>query len=192
MMSLNILTKIKPMQWYDEPPTWKQKDDSITVVSGDNTDFWRKTHYGFIRDTGHFWYQEVSGNFQATVKIVGTYETLYDQAGLMIRLDEKIWLKCGIEFVDGGQYASVVVTRDYSDWSVVTIPENPVAFWLRLQRKKGAVEVKYSRDGESYNLLRMAYLTEEDKVQVGLMCASPQRGGFQVEFQEFKIVPLLS
>ena len=29
---------------------------------------------------------------------------LYDQAGLMVRLDEKNWLKCGSEFFDGKRW----------------------------------------------------------------------------------------
>ena len=33
----------------------------------------------------------------------------------MVRLDEANWLKCGIEFVEGVQQVSAVVTRDYSD-----------------------------------------------------------------------------
>ena len=34
-------------------------------------------------------------------------------------------MKCGIELVDGVQHASVVVTREYSDWSVVPLPRRP-------------------------------------------------------------------
>src|SRR5262245_7888603 len=103
------------MQWYNEPPHWLVDDETIVVRSARKTDFWRKTHYGFIRDSGHFYYQEVQGDFKAEVKVLGEYAALYDQAGLMVRLDEANWVKCGIEFVEGVQHASVVVTRDYSD-----------------------------------------------------------------------------
>jgi regulation of enolase protein 1 (concanavalin A-like superfamily) len=106
-------------KWHNEPPDWKHQEQTLSVTSGLKTDFWRKTHYGFIRDNGHFYYQEVTGNFRADVKIIGKYEVLYDQAGLMIRENDLTWLKCGIEFVNDVQYASAVVTRDYSDWSVV-------------------------------------------------------------------------
>ena len=43
------------------------------------------------------------------------HETLYDQAGLMLRIDERNWLKAGIEFVDGRQMLSVVATTH--EWS---------------------------------------------------------------------------
>ncbi|BAY31123.1 hypothetical protein NIES2107_29770 [Nostoc carneum NIES-2107] len=178
------------MKWHNEPPVWHQQGQTLTVTSGLNTDFWRKTHYGFIRDTGHFYYQEVTGNFRVDVKISGKYEVLYDQAGLMIREHNLTWLKSGIEFVEGVQYASAVVTRDYSDWSVVELPQNPISVWLRLERKGGTVEVKYSLDAEQYKMIRLAYLTEAEKLQVGPMCASPEREGFQVVFENFQIVAL--
>ena len=46
------------MQWLNEPPVWQMNDDRLHVVTGPNTDFWRVTHYGFIRDNGHFYYDE--------------------------------------------------------------------------------------------------------------------------------------
>lgn len=58
------------------------------------------------------------------------------------------------------------------------------------------MEVKYSLDGEQYTMIRLAYLTEAETVQVGPMCASPERDscssetdGFPVVFEEFKITP---
>ncbi|MEB3281146.1 MAG: DUF1349 domain-containing protein [Lyngbya sp.] len=174
------------MQWYNEPPQWTEKDNRIKVFSGAKTDFWRTTHYGFIRDNGHFYYQEISGNFTAEVKRIGEDQELYDQAGLMIRQDEKTWLKCGIEFVNGVQQASVVVTRDYSDWSVLPLPENPESIRLRLKRNAEAIEVEYSVDGDRYTLLRLAYLSTQEQLQVGLMCASPDGKGFSVSFEDWK------
>ena len=175
------------MKWHNEPIDWEEKDQSIKMTSGFKTDFWRKTHYGFIRDTGHFHYQAITGNFSATVKVTGQYEVLYDQAGLMIREDERTWLKCGVEFVGGVQYASTVVTREHSDWSIIPLSQNPKSLWLKLDRRDGTVEASYSLDGEQYTIIRLAYLTETDTVRVGLMCASPEREGFQVVFDDFQI-----
>ncbi|MBW4549277.1 MAG: DUF1349 domain-containing protein [Symplocastrum torsivum CPER-KK1] len=128
------------MEWYNEPPVWNLQGDTITITSGQKTDFWRETHYGFIRDNGHFFYQAVKGDFVAEVKVSGEYHQLYDQAGIMVRLDEANWLKCGIEFVNGVQQVSAVITRDYSDWSIVPLPQNPASIWLRVTRRGTAIE----------------------------------------------------
>ena len=173
------------MHWYNEPKTWAATGDTITVTADRATDFWRKTHYGFIKDDGHFYYQERTGDFRCDVKVIGKYATLYDQAGLMVRVDETTWLKCGIEFVDGVQHVSAVVTRDFSDWSVVPLPSNPEALWLRLTRTGSAIEISYALDGSRYTLLRLAYLAEAERLQVGVMCAAPQGEGFPVTFEGF-------
>jgi len=175
------------MNWLNEPTTWRVDNDTLTVTTDPKTDFWRKTHYGFIRDNGHFYHRPVSGDFTATVSFSGRYTAQYDQAGLMIRLDEANWLKCGIEYVDGTQQASVVVTRDYSDWSVVPLDPAPANLWLRLIRRGDAVEVFYSLDGETYVMIRVAYLPAAEEEDVGLMCASPEEGGFTVTFKDLVI-----
>ncbi len=51
------------MDWYNEPPWCTVEVDTITMRSGPKTDFWRTTHYGFIRDSGHFYHHPIAGDF---------------------------------------------------------------------------------------------------------------------------------
>lgn len=175
------------MQWYNEPQNWQQQDDVITVTAERDTDFWRVTRHDFIKDDAHFYFREVTGDFTATVKVTGEYNALYDQAGLMIRENERVWLKCGIEYLDGVQQASAVLTRDFSDWSIVALPDNPSEVWFRVERIGSALEVSFSRTGDDYALFRQGYLTEAATVQVGLMLAAPKGDGFSARFEEFAI-----
>ena len=175
------------MLWLNEPPIWQITGSTIDVTAGGGTDFWRKTHYGFTRDSGHFGYEVVEGDFVATVKVSGQYHELYDQAGLMLRSSATHWLKCGIEYVHGVQYVSAVVTNDFSDWSVAPLPQNPPSIWLRVTRQAEAVEVHYALDGATYTLLRIAYLAPAAAMQAGIMCAAPDGGGFAVRFEGFEL-----
>jgi regulation of enolase protein 1 (concanavalin A-like superfamily) len=182
------------MQWFNEPPVVQAEGagpcgDVLRVTVGARTDFWRKTHDGGMRDSGHFCGQPVTGDFVAEVKVTGQYTDLYDQAGLMVRQDEKVWMKCGIEYLHGVQQASTVVTHDWSDWSVTPLA-NPPAIWLRVVRHAATVEVYYSLDGEAYTMIRQAYLTEAPTVQVGPMAAAPTGNGFPVTFEGFRVVPV--
>ena len=176
------------MQWYNEPTQWQTLTDGLHLTTGAQTDFWRKTHYGFIRDNGHFYYQTVKGDFTVEVRITGQYRVLYDQAGVMVRENETTWLKCGIEFVEDIQNVSAVVTHDFSDWSVVPLLQPPTSLWLRVQRRAEAIEIQYSLNGEDYQMLRLAYLTRAETLQVGLMAASPQGEGCEILFEDFKLV----
>lgn len=176
------------MDWTHEPPRWDADSHRIELMTAPKTDFWRKTHYGFIRDNGHFYSQPVSGDFTAEVKVSGAYAALYDQAGLMVRLDETAWVKCGVELVEGVYYASVVMTRDYSDWSMVTLPGAPEALWLRVTREGSTFDIRFSLDGQTYTPLRLGDLTSAP-VQVGVMAASPTGAGFMATFEGLYIRP---
>ena len=74
--------------WLNAPGTWELDGERLRVVTDAKTDFWRETHYGFTRDSGHFFGREVRGEFTASLRVRARYETLYDQAGIMVRLDE--------------------------------------------------------------------------------------------------------
>lgn len=175
------------MKWYNQPPIYNIESGTIKITSSQNTDFWRKTFHGYIRDNGHFYYKQVSGDFIAEVKISGQYKEQYDQAGLMVRLDEANWLKCGIELIDGVQHVIAVVTHDYSDVSVVPMLHSPAAIWMRVIRQGSAVQVFYSLEGQKYTMLRTAHLTSIETVNVGIMCASPNGNGFPVNFEGFNV-----
>ncbi|MFW5811835.1 MAG: DUF1349 domain-containing protein, partial [Alkalispirochaetaceae bacterium] len=90
--------------------------------------------------TGHFRYREVSGDFDLHCSFTPTYREKYDHAGLMLRLSPEVWIKAGVEFFEGSYHAGVVVTRDWSDWSLVLM-ETPEAVHFRLARRGQTVEV---------------------------------------------------
>ncbi len=173
------------MEWLNEPPEWRAEESRLWVTTGLKTDFWRRTHYGFTRDNGHFYYRIVDRDFTVKVQIAAEYAALYDQAGLMIRIDAEHWIKAGVEFTDGSPQFSVVVTNKFSDWSVYQIAD-PLEFaWLRATRHGEAVRVDASLDGETFQMLRLAYLPDLSPVQVGLMCCSPERAGLKARFADF-------
>jgi uncharacterized protein len=182
------------MEWLNEPPHWTLEGDDLEtgileIVTGLETDFWRVTHYGFTRDNGHAYLERAADDFVARVKFSGEYEELYDQAGLMIRLDENNWIKTGIELEAGKLCLSAVVTREFSDWSVIPIKTRPEAVWLRLERTGDAVRVDYALDGEHYEMLRLAYFPPSVPVSIGPMACSPKRAGFKAQFTNFKLEP---
>jgi regulation of enolase protein 1 (concanavalin A-like superfamily) len=176
-------------RWLNEPPSWADRNGVLEVTTGDRTDFWRKTHYDFVRDDGHFRYREVSGDFTATLAFGGDYEELYDQAGLMLRIDEENWIKAGIEFVGGRPTLSAVVTRGHSDWSTMPLAGNAEWIQIRCTRQASAVRLAWSDGTAPFSLFRLAYLPASDTILVGPMCCSPQRAGFVARFRPPDVGP---
>jgi hypothetical protein len=105
----------------------------------------------------------------------------------MVRQDETVWMKCGVEFFQGQQHASVVVTRDFSDWSVLPMPQSPASIWLRVVRLGPTLEVNYSLDGNTYTMIRQTTLTAVESIQVGLMVAAPIGDGIMATFEGFTV-----
>lgn len=188
LLSNLSMAQRQPMQWLNEPSKWTGHPSEKLIFTVDpHTDYWQVTHYGFKRDNGPYYYQEIAGNFEASVKITGSYRELFHQAGLMIRIDEKNWIKTGIEYVDGVQNVSAVVTREVSDWSVVPRQDSPQTVWLKLLRKGDYVEINYSFDHEKYEMLRLAYFPPDVKVKIGVVAAAPGEKSFPVLVEEFKV-----
>jgi regulation of enolase protein 1 (concanavalin A-like superfamily) len=178
---------IDRMKWLNEPASWKRTGDRIIVSARPKTDFWRKTFYGYITDNGHFLNLAVTGDFVFESRIDGKFVALYDQAGLMVRADAENWMKCGTELVDGARYASVVFTRDYSDWSAIKNVSKSGPVWWRTVRKAESLETLYSLDGKNYTSVRLGYLVPASTVQVGIMCAAPEGSGFECVFDYLKL-----
>ena len=181
----------EPFTWLNPPTNWRGINGDLIVSTDDQTDFWRKTEYGFIRDNGHFAYCTVAGDFSAEVTFAGKYQTLFDQAGLMIRLDSDRWIKTGIEFVDESMNFSTVVTNDTSDWSLIPMSRasNVEAVRARLVRKSSTVSTAFRRVDGQWQIARVAGFPSEHLCQVGVMCCSPQRAGFEVRFSDFEVIP---
>ena len=92
------------------------------------TDFWRETHYGFVRHNGHEFGYRTTGDFTASVRVRGAFRDLYDQAGIMVLLDDRTWIKAGIEYSDGQGSLSSVLTIGQSDWRSALSPETQATY----------------------------------------------------------------
>jgi uncharacterized protein len=177
--------------WVNAPESWSLKEGRLQVVTDAATDFWRDTHYGFIRDNGHFFGCEVAGDFTMQLRIRAGYDALYDQAGIMVRLDERKWIKAGIEKSDGQCLLSSVLTVDRSDWATGTYDGDTADFWMRATVSDGVIRVQVSSDGQRWPLVRLAPFPRAASYRVGPMCCTPERGGLEVVFSSFQVTPPL-
>ncbi len=175
------------MQWFNEPEKWAIDGNKLTMQVTPQSDYWRISHYGFTVDDAPFFYTLRGGEFEAKVKISGDYKVRFDQAGLMLRIDEENYIKAGIEFVDGKYNLSCVVTHHTSDWSVIELDKPVDHVWIKAVRRLDAVEIFYSFDDVEYTMMRNCWLEDNTPVMVGMMAACPDGNGFKATFEEFKI-----
>lgn len=93
------------------------------------SDFWRHTGGVVGADYGDALLVGCEGDFKVTMQLQCEFLSPFDQCGLMVRVDERNWLKAGIE-LDGSPWFSVVETREHSDWSKQAISTWSVEFTL--------------------------------------------------------------
>jgi regulation of enolase protein 1 (concanavalin A-like superfamily) len=179
--------------WLNEPASFRGDAHELTLSTGENTDFWQRTFYGFERDNGHAYLTPVSGDFSASVTVRGDYRELYDQAGLMLRIDHQNWIKTGIEYTDGLMHFSVVVTNRISDWSVIPLhgARTDDDVHIRLTRHDDAVRVQFAINDAPWQLARLAPFSNAD-ASVGIMACSPQRAGFEATFRDLQVGPAIA
>ena len=162
------------MRWLNEPRSWSGDASDLTVAVEPDTDFWRVTHYGFTRDSGHFLDTGALG-----LRFRGDFAHQYDQAGLMLRLDESRWIKAGLE-LDGSLWLSVVVTNGVSDWSQQPAPPPDAdGFWsIRAVRDRDSVQILCGDQP-----VRLAPFPDGGTLRSGPMCAAPKGPGFTARFR---------
>src|SRR5262245_57128232 len=178
------------LRWHCEPLRWSLHPEGcfLRVKPEGATDFWRKTHYGFEADNGHFLYVEVGGDFVLTVHARFQPAHRYDQAGVMVRVSPSCWLKASVEYEPDGpsRLGAVVTNYGYSDWSTQAFPPGPGEVWLRVRREGDNYLVESSRDGRAWEQLRLAHLQEGPAgvaVACGVYACSPKGAGFVAEFR---------
>jgi uncharacterized protein len=182
--------KFAAMTWLNPPPTAHVDTEGLTVTTGQSTDFWRETFYGFIRHSGHYLAHPVTADFTARVTVTADYQALYDQAGLMLRLSDTHWIKAGIEHTDGQPVFSTVVTNGHSDWATLPLsfPASPIT--LRLTRHDEAIRVDLQEPSGHWRLARLAYLPP-GPAMIGPMACSPERAGLTVTFTNYTCGPAI-
>lgn len=179
------------LTWHHPPPDARREGDRLEVTTGDHTDWWRLTGYGFDNRNGHLLGAPFPEGSAIEVTFRADLTDRYDQAGLMLYASDTTWIKAGLER-DGKLYAAVVVTHDRSDWSVAEVAEIPsgTPVTIRVSRRGDAVTFRYGIGGEApERLLRLAWWPPELDTVAGPMTCSPSRAGLVTTFDPVRTGP---
>ncbi|MFE7189525.1 DUF1349 domain-containing protein [Kitasatospora sp. NPDC057541] len=172
--------------WLNQPERTEADGSGLVVTARRRSDFWRTTGYGFVRDDGHALLSGFPQGGATEVTFVADFDTLYDQAGLMIRVDAGTWIKAGVEMNDGVPHVGAVVTRGVSDWSLAPVPDwRGQEVTVRASRSGDAVTIRARSGSGPWQLVRLAPLAPDAPATAGPFCCSPERDGLRVRFTRF-------
>ena len=188
---------LTPVDW--STGRWTVAPAAVEVVGGDllvtpagRSDAWRETSYGFTRDDAPALVAELPTPGAVEVTFTVDLDAEFDQAGLLLRVDERTWIKAGVELSDGAPQLGAVVTLGKSDWSVRPVPEwSGRQVTLRASRSGDAVTIRARVDDEPFGLVRLAPFPQHVPVVAGPYACSPSRdeAGLQVRFHAWRTGP---
>lgn len=182
-------------EWLNKPGQVEITDAALEFATSPDTDFWQRTHYGFRRNTGHAFLTRLWEDFTFSVQTEFFYETLFDQCGLMLYVDENNWAKASLEFGGGdkpGMLGSVVTTNGYSDWGTSPLEPEVNRMFYRISRRGPDFLFECSSDGDAYQQMRVFHMTGDLALaKIGVYACSPQQSSFRVRFFEMIAEPCL-
>lgn len=170
-------------QWLNPPPSVERDGNALLVTAARGSDLWQRTSYGFRRDSGHALLEPVERGRAVEVTFVAGARGTFEQAGLLVRVDESSWVKAGVEVSDGELQLSAVVTSGASDWSTAPVPAwSDRSVTVRASLAADAVTVRARVDAEPFRLVRLAPLPVAGLLRAGPYCCAPETDGFRTRF----------
>ena len=170
--------------WLHQPDRFKT-GDGLEIWTLPQTDFWQRTHYGFRNDNGHCLLKMIEGDFALTARVEFRPQGVYDQCGLMLRVDAENWIKASSEYLgpETSKLGSVVTNLGYSDWATQDISSQVTELWYRVSRRGPDFKIDASRDGESWQQLRICHLHQAPAtIAAGIYACSPLENSFWCRF----------
>lgn len=186
-----LLETLREFDWHNEPQRVRFDEDGMFVSTKYRTDFWCCARYNFRKDDGHFFYCGVADDFCCDLNWEFSTSSLFDQCGLMLRVDVDNWFKASImsEDEENPLLATCLTNAGYSDLATIPLPRGTKRVWYRLKRRHGCYIASYSLNGTDYMQLRKFYLLNDaDNVEVGAYICSPQREEFEAVLRGINIV----
>lgn len=195
-------------QWLNPPEVSSFTADTITITTAPGTDFWQRTFYGFRAANAPAAMIEVDHNVTLSVRVRADYQRRYDQAGIILWVDEDNWFKASVEHedADGGRLGSVLTTAGYSDWTTRDVPPlSQVRFRLSRRGPDFRLEARTAQEWEQLRIFHVAALGDTDPgwasasaddipaapVRLGVYACSPEDSSFTARFDELGLQPSL-
>ncbi len=175
--------------WFHEPKE-HHCDEGLVIITEPDTDFWQRTHYGFRRDNGHCLFTKMQGDFTFTGHFEFEPQTVYDQCGLIVRIDQDNWIKVSTEYENEqiSRLGSVVTNLGYSDWATTDISSEIQSMWYRMSKQGNDFIIENSMDGDHWKQMRITHLHQEiDRLEAGIYACSPQDSSFRCTVKKIVI-----
>jgi regulation of enolase protein 1 (concanavalin A-like superfamily) len=165
--------------------------DGLAIRAGARTDWFIDPAGGIVVDDAPALVMRAEDPWMLRARASAEHASTFDAAVLVVHVDERTWAKLCLELSPGGDVMIVsVVTRGDSD-DGNSVPIDGHEAWLRASRLGRAFAFHYSRDGETWHMVRYFTLGvgSETPVEVGFLAQSPTGDGCRAVFRDIGFTP---
>ena len=181
-----ILAQLQNFQWLNDPENVTFTALGMRTESKQGTDFWQNEAANVHKDNGHFFYLPKTENFVLDICWDCNIEGNFDQCGIMVRIDEKNWLKASVMFEDESSpsVATCATINGFSDWAIHKVEQIPEKVYYQIKRLHDDYIVYFSLDGECFEQIRLVHLSAAaGPVLAGAYICSPRNDNFSAKAQ---------
>lgn len=194
-------------RWLNRPDDVVIDADRVSFATSPQTDLWQRTYYGFRRGNAPAYVVDTHHNVTFTVRATYRYVERYDQAGVLVWIDDENWVKASVEHEDDSfaRLGTVVTNAGYSDWSTTDVAPGTTAR-LRVSRRGPDLMVEAALPDSGWHQLRICHLAAlghtstgmaeqpaadlpAKSVAVGVYACSPQQSSFVATFDQIRLEP---
>lgn len=177
-----LLEQLLDFEWLNEPQEVNFQEGGMSILAQNQTDFWQNKSRNVHKDDGHFFFTRKCGNFTLTVKWSFVPLKNFQQCGIMLRFDEQNWMKASLMFEkpEVPKLGSCVCNCAFTDWALMSVPQNLSELWLRVKRQNGDYILFSSFDGENFQQIRLFnFLNENVEIKAGAYLCAPSADVFE-------------
>lgn len=196
-------------RWINPPREFTVGPREIALHTEPGTDFWQRTFYGFRNHNAPALVVDRTDNFTFSVNIECEYTARFDQAGIIIWMDEDNWIKASLEYEneDFSRLGAVVTSEGYSDWSTRNSPAvAQIEFRVSRRGPDFLIEARTDASWEQLRIAHVSALGQTTKqmgitpsneflagpsVGVGIYACSPGDSRFQATFSQWAFSPTI-
>ncbi len=186
-----LLEQLKDFEWLNEPDDVAFSEEGMSVLARPETDFWQNSGKGIHADSGHFFFIRKCGNFVMEAGWHFPKAENLEQCGIMLRFDEKNWLKASV-MRDGetsSKLVSCVTNSGYTDWAAQDISVQADDVCFRVKRQNGEYVLFFSAGGEAFQQIRLfSFVHEDAEIKAGVYICSPRAAPFSAVLKKIDFI----
>jgi regulation of enolase protein 1 (concanavalin A-like superfamily) len=170
--------------WENDPLRYSSTGNSLVIEAGPKTDMFRDPNATYNTDNAPKLLFTPDSNFVLTTAIYHNFKSKWDAGAIVLKADNKNWIKFAYEKDYKGMHRVVsVVTKDISD-DCNSVRLNADKVFYRMAKAGKVITLYYSEDAKEWFLVRHFQFEASSPLQVGFLAQSPTGEHCNVTFSD--------